>query len=126
MQGGGQSQRTIEAFQPCNAFRSNGFVRTKIFRNVKDPNGKLAQLGDAALGENVFHPCGENDGQTRTVGDVIKGAQLVLQTVTGPVGDAACTQQTVVRQRGRPHDLGPRIVILRLLQCDRGVMDDGF
>ena len=43
VQGGGQSQRTIEAFQPCNAFRSNGFVLTKIFRNVKDTNGKLGK-----------------------------------------------------------------------------------
>lgn len=97
MQRGGQTQRAVETLQPRNALHGNGFVRAEILRHVKHTDGKLTQLSNAAFGKNVLHPRGENDGQSRAVGDVVQGAQFMLQLVAGPIRDAARAQQTIVR-----------------------------
>ena len=74
---------------------------------------------------NVFHPRREYDRQARPVRDVVLRAQFVLDVVAGPVADASRVQQVVVRDGARPHDLGADVVIGRIFEGHRAVVENG-
>ena len=76
----------------------------------------------ATLIQNMLHPVGRNDGQALAVGDVIIGAQGMLNAVAGPAGRTAAKGVDPVAAIGAgQHHLSACIVILRVFQALPGI-----
>jgi len=73
----------------------------------------------------MLDPGGEDDGKAGAVGDVVVGAELVLDDVAGPVLGSAGAEQSVVGDARGVHHFGPGVIVLALSRQLAPVQDDG-
>ena len=95
-------------------------------QHLPSQSGEPSRIGLA----DVPCPVTPHGGEAGAVGNVEHGADRVSQLVDGKVLATSQTGQVVVGQAAAPHQLAPRLVVVRLFQCLGGVdhhrPQDGF
>ena len=96
----------------------------EVHFTAPDAQGELGEAVDIVF-HDVFHPGGQDDGQSRTVRAVVEGGKLVLQGMAGPVLFPSDAADVVVGDGGGPHEVGAGVVVVRIFQGAQGFGTDG-
>ena len=92
---------------------------------AENPDGHLGQTLFAAVLRAVAHPRRHDDRQTRAVGAVILGGEHVLQMVAVPVLLTAHAHNVIVAHHTGPHDVRPRLVVVRIIHDSAPLVEHG-
>ena len=100
----------------------NGFLGDFLFGqgrvNPEYVDAVFDEAGQSVPVQDMLHPAGRDDGEAFAVGDVIIGAQGVLDAVAGPAALAVAKRQDAVAAVGAAeHHLRPCRVIFRILKA---------
>ena len=114
---GGHADMPEEAFHGRNALQGSGFLVAIVVGQAEDIHSQLGKAGWVFL-IHIACPAAPNGCQACPVGYAEHTAELMLQLVAGPVAQGSVAGDAVVGEGTAPHDFGPRIVILGLLQGD--------
>ena len=104
--------------------RAPGNLGCGQFRiDSEDVHAVFHESRQGALAQDLLHPARRDDGQAPAMGNVVIGAQGVLDRVAGPSGGAVAQRQDSVAAVGAgQHHLGARGVVVRVRQALAAVL----
>ena len=91
--------------------------------NAPDIASILGKNRCGLVGEDVLHPDRSQNCKPLPVGDVVERGELMLHRMDAPCRRVADTGQSVDREGGRPHQVRAGIVVLRLVERHRAILE---